>query len=77
VSVTFTVALAVNVMGVLGEMDFIENPGVEIVTEIICCVLDDVLYKLRVSVNCFPELTVTVPGRNLEGPSQPTAAPSG
>jgi hypothetical protein len=45
------VASAVKVMGVLGEMDFIENPGVEIVMEVICCVLDDVLYKLRVSVN--------------------------
>jgi hypothetical protein len=30
-------------MGELGEMDFIENSGVEIVIEVICCVFDDVL----------------------------------
>jgi hypothetical protein len=43
VSVTLNVAPAAKVMGVLGEMDFKENPVVEIVTEVICCVLDDVL----------------------------------
>jgi hypothetical protein len=32
------VAPAVNVMGVLWEMDFIENPRVEIVIEVIRCV---------------------------------------
>jgi hypothetical protein len=59
------VASAVKVMGVFGEMDFIENPRAEIVMEVICCVLDDVLYKLRASMNWSPELTFTVPPRNL------------
>ena len=51
-----TVAPAAKVMGGLGEIDFIENPTVETVIDIICCVLDDVLYKLRVSVSWSPEL---------------------
>lgn len=64
-------------MGGLGEMDCIENPTVKTVMEVICSVLDDVLYKRSVSVNWSPERTVTVPAWNLDGPNQPYAPPPG
>jgi hypothetical protein len=52
------VASVVKVTGVLGKMDFVENPGVQTATEVICGVLDDVLYEPRV----FCELVAAIDG---------------
>ncbi len=78
IMVTVTVSPALKEMGRFGEMDAIENPGLDTVIEVICSVKADVLYRLRVSVNWFPLSTVAAVTSVLgEGPSQPFVAPPG